>query len=835
MNQPASEAAALDNLRHAIEHASHLLPSQGPIRVFVHHNTLHALEDLPFEKAVAAAAKTFGCQPYMSESFFHEQLTQGRIRPVDLETVLRDDLGDAGEEVVAGLTRRFDLRLAMLMHPVRLGPDAELRWLVAETDALQRFREDVPAETRHHVVEETRRWTMRDLCNGNGSESGRVVAIKELVKQFGESSIERWSDVAWEAFCLQAMWRICRQGVHGVERFSPAPAPALRLRDWLLEATGQDSDLLVNDLLIHFCAAFLDQGLAPWSLPARDEGFYASFLHLYGRARLAPEGWLRELSHELSRLGDNHIGPLESIRESLDLLGVDKDEQEHFISATLLTLRGWAGMIWQLETRGDRVAHPAPVGSLVEFLAIRLVLDRLAASHIAKTSLGYNGSLSELRNAAAVKIARPEAVSVDQRAFLVFQVAQFLGWRPADLVELSPQQWSALVKELESFSSLDRRRVFQLAYERHYYTQALDAVSIQTRHRQRPAGTPRFQLLTCIDDREESFRRHLEEVAPDVETFGAAAFYGVAMYYRGAADAHYTPLCPIIIRPEHWVREDVVYMFEDAHRRRTKTRRFLGMASHRLHLGSRSFLGGAFVAGLGSLASIPLVARVLFPRLTSQFLKSVGRLVSVPPVTQLQLERVESDESEADEEHLGFTLDEMVNIVAHLLQDIGLTANFSRLVILLGHGSSSLNNPHESAYNCGACAGGRGGPNARAFARMANDPRVRTQLLGRGIELTENVYFVGGYHNTCDDSVIFYDLDRLPPTHRDDLDGAADDIDKARELNAHERCRRFESAPLNLSAEAALRHVEARSEDLAQTRPNTTTPPTRWQLLAAAS
>jgi uncharacterized protein YbcC (UPF0753/DUF2309 family) len=44
-------------------------------------------------------------------------------------------------------------------------------------------------------------------------------------------------------------------------------------------------------------------------------------------------------------------------------------------------------------------------------------------------------------------------------------------------------------------------------------------------------------------------------------------------------------------------------------------------------------------------------------------------------------------------------------------------------------------------------------------------------------------------------------------------------IDVARQRNAHERCRRFESAPLSLTPEAALRHVEGRSEDMAQVRP----------------
>ena len=99
-------------------------------------------------------------------------------------------------------------------------------------------------------------------------------------------------------------------------------------------------------------------------------------------------------------------------------------------------------------------------------------------------------------------------------------------------------------------------------------------------------------------------RRHLEEVAPDVETFGAAGFYGVPIYYRGVADAHFSTLCPIVVRPQHWVVEDVVYSLEDENRRRAKTRKVIGSASRKVHLGSRGVAQGALLAaGLGVLAS----------------------------------------------------------------------------------------------------------------------------------------------------------------------------------------------------------------------------------------
>ena len=277
------------------------------------------------------------------------------------------------------------------------------------------------------------------------------------------------------------------------------------------------------------------------------------------------------------------------------------------------------------------------------------------------------------------------------------------------------------------------------------------------------------QVVCCIDDREESFRRHLEEIAPDLETFSAAGFFSAAMYFRVQRTPHFTPLCPIVVRPQQWVTEEVVLTWKESHQLRKRARRMFGRATHQVHVGTRSFAGGALLATvLGPLASLPMVARILFPRATARLRKLAGRLVKVPPVTTLRLERTEPDAGPRDG-HVGYSLDEMSGIVERLLRDLGLTSNFARLVLIVGHGSSSLNNPHESAYNCGACAGSRGGPNARAVAQMANDPRVREQVAERGIVISSETVFLGAFHNTCDEGVLYFDLDRLPVSHHDDF------------------------------------------------------------------
>jgi len=818
---------SLDRLQHQIEHAAHFLPAQGPINVFIHHNTLHAFEHLQFDEGVQTGSRLFGCQPYLSEERYRRELKRGRIQISDLQAVLREDLGPSGDVPILSFGSRSSLRLAMLRYPQHAAPPAELHWFVAETDALSTLGPEVASGVRDRFIRETRHWVMRDLRGSMGTRQTENTAQEKrlhdsldgLIEHFGAASIESWPDDTWESFAMRALWRVCRNGVHALPALNDealGDGSPVRHRDILLQETCTDSDELVNDVLVRFCSAFLDQGFARWPLPDRELGFFRSFVAVQERW-CSPEPWQRPLSAELRRLEQAGISPLESVEESLRLLGVVEHEHEDYITASLLALRGWAGMIRQVELRSDAVAHPIPPGTLVEYLAVRLILERLALQHLALEAGQTTTSLAQLRRQ-LLRTTKKETGD-QQRAFDVFQIARVLGWLPSELFALSKAQWKQLADEIEAFPAIERRRVFQAAYERRYRVQTLDAITAKTKAGSRKPDRIRFQILCCLDEREESFRRHLEELCPEVETFGAAGFYAVAMYYRGVSDANFIPLCPIVMKPRHWITEDVVYTLDNAHRRRSQARKMLGAASHQIHVGSRTFAGGALLAGgFGALASFPMVARVLFPRIAALIRRTAGRWIQPPSLTHLQVERRSPEPSPA-EEGCGYSLAEMVDIGERLLRDIGLTKTFGRIVLTLGHGSSSLNNPHTSAYNCGACGGGAGGPNARTVSRILNDPRVRERLAERGLTIPADTVFIGGYHNTCNDEVTFLDVNALPKSHRADFDELRKLVEDACDRNAHERCRRFESAPLNLSFAAAHLHVQGRAEDLAQVRP----------------
>ncbi len=806
-------------IRQQVEHAAHLLPTQGPLEVFIHHNTLHALENLPFHDAVKVGYTRFGAEPYLPEQEYRSLLQDGRIQDDDLEAVVIEDLSEQNHKWIDGLGTREQVRLTMLRHPLHVGPDAELRWIVAETDALDRFRPEVSQEPRLRVLAGTRTWIQDSLAN----DSNLPDELTELFSKFGRNT-SKWNDAAWESLTLHLLWWACRNGVRSCP-VAPNPANSLRPRDMLLHATGHDIDRYVDDVLIRFCIAFTDQGYSDWILPNRNEGFFESFLTLYSDRSPGLSRWMRGLSEELTNLSRNGTTPDESIEASLRELEIAETDQQEFITQSLMTLRGWAGMIWQLESGVDWVVHSIPKGSLVGMLAAQLILEKHAIRHIGEDQFGETESIPAILQSARESLTQQTPLNVERRAFLLFQTAQMLGWQPQQLMSLSKVEWQQLSEEIDSFSGIERRRIYHEAYERKYRHAALDAFATHASRRKSiaaPWGSqrPKFQIATCLDDREESFRRHLEEIQPLCETFGVAGFFAIAIYYRGATDGFYKPLCPAVITPDHYVQEDVGYTFEGVHRERAELRRKIGLARRAFHTRSRTFLGGIAAGIVGSLATVPLVARVLFPHLTSRIRRRFGSLLQPPPVTKLQLERY-ADDPGPENGHIGFTIDEMANVVVRLLQDMGVTTPnaFSRMFIICGHGSSSLNNPHESAYCCGACAGKRGGPNARAFAQMANDWRVRAKVASQGIKIPDDTVFVGAYHNTCDDSVVFYDLDRLPGSHRDDFESARESIENARRRNAHERCRRFDSAPLSLTPDEALRHVEGRAQDISQVRP----------------
>jgi len=789
--------------------AARFLPPQGPIDTFVALNPLQGFEHLPFEEAVVEAARLYRAEPFLPEATYREELSRGRIRVADIEAVLAADLGPrAATPLVGGRATLAQLRRQLLRHGVRVESDASVRWTLTESDAIERLREDLEPHVRERLL----------AAAGGGAPVADAVA-----------GTARDSRVASE------LWHSCVEATAGTGAAVEQPRPAVRHRDLLLAADPTlDTDALVHPLLIRMVAAYLDQGVATWPMPDRELGMLGAVAGVYA-GRLGPvEPWSRRLPARLREIRQSwaegaagEAAALRVIEEELGRLGVPEPAWPDYLASTLVALRGWAGMIRQLEARPDRTPVQILPVRIVDFLALRLVLDRCAAEWGAER-LGHGradpagagitilGDLwRELRDRHPLTRG-PGALS---RAFLLHQVSQLLGLSADDVRALDAAEVGELERAIAAFDSIARRRLLHLAYERRHRVEVLDALAA---HRRRPSvarSDPRVQAVFCIDDRCESFRRSLEELSDHVETFGAAGFFSVPMYFQGIDDWHTVPLCPIVIRPGHTVTEVPTDEATADHRLRQAVRRVVGRVRGGITQGSQSLLrGGLLTAVGGAIAAIPLVARVAFPGLTARLAARAADLSRGRIATRLEVEWNSAGRL-PDGTRAGFDLDEQTAIVRRLLEDIGLTDGFARLVTIIGHGSTSLNNPHESAYDCGACGGGRGGPNARAFALMANTPTVREALARGGLPIPDDVVFVGGMQNTCTSGITWYDVDRVPDSHREEFAAFRRLCGEAGLLDAQERCRRFDSVPTDVTPEEALRRVQARAADLAQVRP----------------
>ncbi len=65
--------------------------------------------------------------------------------------------------------------------------------------------------------------------------------------------------------------------------------------------------------------------------------------------------------------------------------------------------------------------------------------------------------------------------------------------------------------------------------------------------------------MFCMDDREEGLRRHLEELAPRLETLGTAAHFNVPHAFRALDASAAVPLAPVVptvVVPAHEVHEE---------------------------------------------------------------------------------------------------------------------------------------------------------------------------------------------------------------------------------------------------------------------------------------
>jgi uncharacterized protein len=485
----------------------------------------------------------------------------------------------------------------------------------------------------------------------------------------------------------------------------------------------------------------------------REGGLYASW-RAQAQADPMPNLFM-ELAGYRSTLNSLPSNADDMITRGCTDLGLAADQRERYFSALLLDVNGWAS--WCAYVRWIARLAGGDDDHIRELLAVRL---------------GWEWIL--LRSS-------DEAITAD--------------WRFA----------------MTSWSAIDRAA--QLARRDDWILQRAVEIALLSQVRQKlPQGfaatrptAPKLQAAFCLDVRSEVFRRALEAQGADIQTLGVAGFFGLPIEYEQLAADDARPQLPGLMAPKYRITDTGVPKGLE----KTRRARLDGKNAWKAFKSS-SLSSFAFVDSMGLF-----FARNLYRDAFSDYTHRSDHHDHAGLTDHEDKTRMPRITSHVD----GTTVSpaEICQLAEGFLRAIGLTKDFARIVLIVGHGSETKNNAHAAGLDCGACCGQPGDVNARAAVALLNSDNVRTGLAARGISIPTTTLFVAGLHNTTTDDVSLFIENTDYRAHLTDLDNVRAVLERASVATRRERAARLGLAELSDSKLHAA--VVKRARNWAEVRP----------------
>jgi uncharacterized protein YbcC (UPF0753/DUF2309 family) len=159
-------------------------------------------------------------------------------------------------------------------------------------------------------------------------------------------------------------------------------------------------------------------------------------------------------------------------------------------------------------------------------------------------------------------------------------------------------------------------------------------------------------------------------------------------------------------------------------------------------------------------------------------------------------------------------LRDKINMGASALTAMGLKEQMAALIMITGHGATTVNNPHATGLDCGACGGHSGEINAMTAEKILNDPAVRLGLSEKGVSIPSDTHFVACLHDTTTDEISILGERNVPSSHVQLLKEIKNILKYTSQAAREERALRMKikSNDVNTS-------VLSRSKDWSQVRP----------------
>ncbi len=508
-----------------------------------------------------------------------------------------------------------------------------------------------------------------------------------------------------------------------------------------------DMDGMVRPNLIRLINAYLDQGIAFEGFPEVETGLINAVVHTqeHSYAKL----FSSKKAIEFLRKEDKKLSDL------LYFIVGDERYYEQYLIDQQFTHPGISGMVSAIEKKPDAVYAKRPI-TLFDLIYLELLFEL------------------EALESAVNKNFRPLAIGVK--------------FEPEDIFASVPTSdyWEVL-------------ELWHRSFELMFHDQVLAGVKYANEPKESPITS---QAFFCIDDREESIRRNIEQIYPSCQTFGTPAHFNIVARFKPENAKFSTQICPGPFTPTHLIKE--------------KDRKLKFKSDIHFQNKTHQFLTGFIVSQtVGFWSTIKLFFNIFNPTETTGHYSAPNDHMDYG--SNLIFENLNGEME--DDLQVGFTHSEMINIVKGELSNTGLTKDFAKLVYFFGHGGSSTNNPYFAGYNCGACSGRPSTVNARLFAKIANRNDVRKALAQNGIEIPKTTHFVGGYHDTTQDTFVYFDEAVIPKELFEAHQHNKNQFEVALDMNAKERARQFLLINTKRSAKKVHAKVKKRALSLFEPRP----------------
>lgn len=361
--------------------------------------------------------------------------------------------------------------------------------------------------------------------------------------------------------------------------------------------------------------------------------------------------------------------------------------------------------------------------------------------------------------------------------------------------------WIKKVNDVASFKNDSSYKyvlhfALELSYQKNLVQRFNKNLSTEEYHQ----SPPKTQILFCIDVRSEIIRRNIEEMNSSIKTIGFAGFFGMPLDYKSRLETHRSHRLPVLLAPS-FVVEEVPKNQDKNGGFSPVLRQIAGFFRNLRKNPLSSFL---YVELFGALY-IEKSLRRSFVNATKKIKeKQMPKRFSNQGFGPSQVKITNRDGPIVQ-------INQKIERAEAVLRHMGLCESFAKIVLILGHGSSTTNNAFASSLDCGACGGHAGDINARFCADLLNDSAIRKGLEERGIVIPSSTHFIAGVHETVSDQIYILENDKVPENLQIELSALMKDLDAAASKTQYER---YMAKPDGIDSNA-----KARAKNWSEVRP----------------